>query len=85
MARPPAQINLGELMRSIETDFFLVECLADSSAFSHIGQCGFTRIFNNALGAFMQELNTHALADVLPRNPRSHTVAPPTARRLKAA
>ena len=85
LALPPEQINLGEVVRSIENDFFLVECHADHSACSLTGKCGLTRIFNNALGAFMNELNAHTLADVLPRTPRSRTVAPPAPRRLKAA
>lgn len=89
LALPPEQINLGEVVRSIETDFFLVECLADDSACSLTGKCGLTRIFNTALGAFMQELNANTLADVLPPPGRAakhtRTIAPPAPRRLKAA
>jgi len=85
LARPPEQINLGEVVRSIESDFFLVECHADNNTCSITGRCGLTRIFNKALDAFMRELNAHTLADVLPRPPRSRAVAPPAPRRLKAA
>jgi Rrf2 family nitric oxide-sensitive transcriptional repressor len=86
LAMPPEQINLGAVVRSIEPDFFLVECQAQESACSLTGKCRLTRIFNNALGAFMHELNSQTLADVLPPPRRAHApVAPPTPRRLKAA
>lgn len=88
LALPPEQINLGEVVRSIEPDFFLVECHAADNACGISGRCGLTRIFDNALGAFMQELNAHTLAEVLPRphaGPRVRTVAPPVPRRLKTA
>jgi len=66
LAREPAQINLGELVRSVEPDFLLVECLDRGSACTLTGRCGLTRIFSGALAAFMQQLDGHTLADVLP-------------------
>lgn len=85
LALPAEQINLGEVVRSIEPDFFLVECLATDNTCSISGRCGLTRIFDQALGAFLSELDAHTLADVLPRPRRTHTVAPPAPRRLKSA
>ncbi len=66
LAREPAQINLGELVRSVEPDFLLVECLTISSACTLTGRCGLTRVFSDALDAFMRQLDSHTLADVLP-------------------
>jgi Rrf2 family nitric oxide-sensitive transcriptional repressor len=66
LAREPAQINLGELVRSVEPDFSLVECLASGSGCTLTGQCRLTRVFGGALDAFMQQLDAHTLADVLP-------------------
>jgi Rrf2 family transcriptional regulator, nitric oxide-sensitive transcriptional repressor len=66
LAREPAQINLGRLVRSVEPDFLLVECLTSSSACTLTGQCRLARVFSGALDAFMQQLDDHTLADVLP-------------------
>ena len=66
LAREPAQINLGDLVRSVEPDFVLVECLASGSACTLTGRCGLTRVFSGALDAFMLQLDGHTLADVLP-------------------
>jgi Rrf2 family nitric oxide-sensitive transcriptional repressor len=67
LAREPEQINLGELVRSVEPDFMLVECMASGSACTLAGKCGLTRIFSGALDAFMQQLDGQTLADVLPK------------------
>ncbi|MEY8878836.1 MAG: Rrf2 family transcriptional regulator [Leptothrix sp. (in: b-proteobacteria)] len=66
LAREPAQINLGELVRSIEPDFDLVECMARGNACNLTGHCRLTGIFGGALAAFMQQLDARTLADVLP-------------------
>ncbi len=77
LAREPAQINLGELVRSVEPDFMLVECMASGSACTLTGKCGLTGVFSGALGAFMKQLDDHTLADVLPKtrpSGRGHSV-----------
>jgi len=66
LAREPEQINLGELVRSVEPDFFLVECLGSGSACTLTGHCRLAGAFSGALAAFMQQLDGHTLADVLP-------------------
>jgi Rrf2 family transcriptional regulator, nitric oxide-sensitive transcriptional repressor len=75
LALEPAQINLGELVRSVEPDFQLVECMATGSACTLTGQCRLTGAFSGALDAFMRELDRHTLADMLPP-PRSRDAAP---------
>jgi Rrf2 family transcriptional regulator, nitric oxide-sensitive transcriptional repressor len=65
LACEPEQINLGDLVRSVEPDFCLVECLAAASACTLTGQCRLTRVFNDALDAFMLQLDGYTLADVL--------------------
>ena len=67
LAREPEQINLGELVRSIEPDFMLVECMAGGGACTLTAQCGLTGVFSGALDAFMKQLDSHTLADVLPK------------------
>lgn len=68
LALAPERINLGELVRSVEPDFELVECMASGSTCTLTGQCGLTRVFAGARDAFMRELDSHTLADVLPRS-----------------
>lgn len=67
LARSPEQINLGELVRSVEPDFELVECMARASACTLTGKCGLTSVFSGARDAFMKQLDGHTLADVLPK------------------
>lgn len=66
LAREPDQINLGELVRSVEPDFALVECLGVGDLCSLSGNCRLTEVFNGALAAFMARLDAVTLADVLP-------------------
>ena len=66
LAREPDQINLGELVRSVEPDFALVECLGVGDVCSLSGNCGLTEVFSDALDAFMARLDAVTLADVLP-------------------
>lgn len=66
LAREPDQINLGELVRGVEPDFALVECLGVGDVCSLSGNCRLTEVFNGALAAFMARLDAVTLADVLP-------------------
>lgn len=65
LARPPGQINLGEVVRSIEPDFSLVECFATGSTCTLTGSCGLTGVLGGAMREFMGYLDRHTLADVL--------------------
>lgn len=67
LAHPPAELMLGDLVRAIESDFYLVECLSPTNACSLTGMCALTGIVNEALAAFMAELDKHSLADLLRR------------------
>jgi Rrf2 family nitric oxide-sensitive transcriptional repressor len=66
LARAPADINLGAVVRSIESDFSLVECLADGSSCTLDGSCRLTGIVSEALKSFLAHLDRHTLADLLP-------------------
>ncbi len=66
LARPPEQINLGAVVRDIEPDFFLVECFTSGSTCTLTGQCALTGVLQNALQGFMDGLDRHTLADLLP-------------------
>ncbi|MDC8786416.1 RrF2 family transcriptional regulator [Roseateles koreensis] len=76
LALPPEDIGLGELVRAVEPDFALVECLGTGNTCSLTQRCALTGIFNNALAAFLAQLDGHSLADLLPPQlPRVGVVA----------
>ncbi len=66
LAAAPADINLGAVVRSIEPDFFLVDCLGSDTVCLLTGSCQLTSIVSGALRSFMQHLDRHTLADLLP-------------------
>lgn len=65
LARPAAEINLGDVVRSIEPDFAIVECFATGNVCSLTGQCRLTGILHGSLMAFMAQLDRYTLADIL--------------------
>lgn len=66
LARAPRDIVLGEVVRSTEPDFFIVECFATGGSCTLTGNCKLTRVIDGALRSFMQHLDGHTLADILP-------------------
>ena len=69
VAAAPADINLGEVVRSIEPDFSLVDCLTTAKSCTLTGSCRLTGIVSDALQSFMAHLDRHSLADLLPPPP----------------
>lgn len=74
LARSPKDIVLGEVVRSMETDFALVECFATGGNCMLTGNCGLTGVLEGALDSFMRHLDGYTLADILPRPPGSPKV-----------
>ena len=68
LAAAPSAINLGAVVRSIEPDFYLVDCLAGNTACTLTGSCKLTGIMNGALQNLMQYFNRYTLADLLPQS-----------------
>lgn len=66
LARQPQDIGLGEVVRSMEPDFFMVECFTSSNSCRLTGDCRLTGVIDGALRSFMQSLDGHTLADILP-------------------
>ncbi len=65
LAAAPGDIGLGAVVRSIEPDFAIVECLTSDTACQLTGACQLTSIVNGALQSFMNYLNRYTLADLL--------------------
>ena len=63
LARDPARINLGEVLRHTEEGFDLVDCANCVIA----PACGLTAVVNEALAAFLEIFDRYSLADILGR------------------
>lgn len=83
LARPPGEIRLGELVRSVEPDLQLVECLGPdpgTSACRLTGACRLAGVFSQARQAFLDVLDAQTLADVLPVGFQPADASPPPRR-----
>jgi Rrf2 family nitric oxide-sensitive transcriptional repressor len=69
LAAPPAEINLGAVIRAIEPDFVLVECFGSGNRCGLTGYCRLAGIFGAALDGFLAHLDRHTLADLVPDLP----------------
>ncbi|HEX2518607.1 MAG TPA: Rrf2 family transcriptional regulator [Castellaniella sp.] len=76
LAHEPEDIRLGNLIGDMENDLALVECMGTDNHCILSGRCGLTAIVGKALQAFMDTLNAHTLADVLPRYPLAQDKTP---------
>lgn len=66
LARDPATIRVGDVVRASETDFRLVECFDPASnACSLAPGCRLRRVFRTALDAYFRELDAATLADLV--------------------
>lgn len=69
LARKPKEINIGQVLRSIE-DWTVVECFHRSSNQCRIaGICGLQTVLKEALHAFLSVLDRYSLADVVRQKP----------------
>jgi Rrf2 family transcriptional regulator, nitric oxide-sensitive transcriptional repressor len=66
LAKPAAEIPIGAVVRTMEPDFFIVECFSSGHSCMLHGSCELTGIMDGALRSFMEYLDSHTLADVLP-------------------
>lgn len=66
LAKNPARINLGTLVRETEEDFALVECFQDRDCQCVIEPaCVLRKALYQALGAFFKTLDQYTVADLL--------------------
>ena len=70
LARPAADINLAAVVRDMEEDMNLVECLGDESQCVIEPACRLRTALSAALSAFVGELEGYRLSDLIePRQP----------------
>ena len=66
LARDPSQINLGEMMRALEADRPLVECLGPGGGTCRLTPaCGLSLALQTAQEAFFEALDRYTLADTI--------------------
>jgi Rrf2 family nitric oxide-sensitive transcriptional repressor len=64
LARDGTLITVGEVMRAMEDDFAVVECLGHSRYCRVAGVCGARNVFAQALEAYFQVLDGATLEDI---------------------
>lgn len=67
LARMPASISLGAVVRAMEPDFALVECMGEDNTCPISTACSLRGILDEARGAFLDVLDRYTLADVMER------------------
>lgn len=66
LARAPNQINIGEVVRSTETDLAIVECCQPGNSSCPITPvCELKHVLVGAMDSFFAVLDRHTLADLL--------------------
>ncbi|PKQ11254.1 MAG: transcriptional regulator [Alphaproteobacteria bacterium HGW-Alphaproteobacteria-1] len=70
LARPAAEISLGDVLRRSESDDGPVECLRGKTPVTCVlaPVCGLTPLLAEAREAFFASLDGHTLAEALPRH-----------------
>ncbi|MFT4099605.1 MAG: Rrf2 family transcriptional regulator [Burkholderiaceae bacterium] len=66
LARPASQIVLGEVVRHMESDLAVVECLGSRSRCVLTGRCRLTQVLQRATDRFLAELDARTLDELLP-------------------
>jgi Rrf2 family nitric oxide-sensitive transcriptional repressor len=64
LERDPAGITVGEVMRTMENDFAVVECLGPARFCRVAGVCGGRDVFARALDAYFAVLDEATLDDI---------------------
>jgi Rrf2 family transcriptional regulator, nitric oxide-sensitive transcriptional repressor len=64
LARPAEDIHLGDVVRTTEPDFALVECFSTGSECVIDGCCRLPAVLRRALGAFLAELDRQTVASI---------------------
>jgi Rrf2 family transcriptional regulator, nitric oxide-sensitive transcriptional repressor len=64
LVRDPSSISVGEVIRAMEKDFAVVECLGPARFCRVAGVCGARNVFSRALDAYFEVLDRSSLEDI---------------------
>jgi Rrf2 family transcriptional regulator, nitric oxide-sensitive transcriptional repressor len=85
LTRAPHDINVGALVRRTENNWDLVECFDhDTNTCPIEPACGLKGVLKHAQHAFITVLDSHTLADFMPRAPELKQLLQISARRAHA-
>lgn len=85
LSRSPASIRVGDVVRSCETDFRLVECFdSRTNTCSLTPTCRLKWVLNAALQAYFRELDAATLADITGPEPSIREPSATSSRRAAA-
>ena len=66
LSKPPAEINIGDVIKDTEPDFYMVECFNNERLECPlIPVCSYKGVLNEAMDAFLKVLDQYTLEDVL--------------------
>ncbi len=69
LARSPADISVGEVVRRMEPDFHVVECFnAQKNTCPIAPACGLVSVLHDAMRAFLATLDQYTLQDIARRS-----------------
>jgi Rrf2 family nitric oxide-sensitive transcriptional repressor len=65
LAKPPETINLGDVVRAMEPDFGMVECMRDDNGCVITPACRLPPVLAEATRAYLAVISRYTLADLL--------------------
>jgi Rrf2 family nitric oxide-sensitive transcriptional repressor len=75
LATDPRKLKLGDVVRSLEEDVALVECMGENNRCVLTGGCGLEVALGLALENFFRDLNRYSLADLVDTSPALSALA----------
>jgi len=75
LAADPRKLKLGDVVRSLEEDFALVECMGETNRCVLTGGCGLEVALDLAMENFFRDLNRYSLADLVDTSPALSALA----------
>lgn len=81
--KAPKEINIGEVVRTTETDFFMAECFdPNNTNCAYSSACTLKKVLNDATTAYLAVLDKINLDDLVRQNPDTYkaTATPTTAK-----
>jgi Rrf2 family nitric oxide-sensitive transcriptional repressor len=75
LAADPRKLKLGDVVRRLEEDFALVECMGETDRCVLTGGCGLEVALGLAMENFFRDLNRYSLADLVDTSPALSALA----------
>lgn len=69
LAADPRKLKVGDVVRALEEDFALVECMGENDHCVLTGACGLEVALREAMENFIRDLNRYTLADLVDTSP----------------